>query len=972
MSKESMKNVNQSTLEESNKSSGSSIRLYGGTRKILNSLTMKFTLPLAILVLFIAPVLGFYFSHFMTTSIRKATDEKIAIRNEDIIRNLEASNNLVLEQCQASMRVLKREALALGEPSLGETVTVGDTTAPNLYLGKTPQANNFSVVDKMKELMGGTATLFVKRGNDFVRDTTNITKPDGTRGVGTQLDPNGKAIAQLRQDKPFYGFVDILGKPYITGYEPMHNAKGELIGVWYVGYLLSSLNAVGENIKDSRVLDEGFFALVDDKGKIAYQSQHASSDVVQKIIGSEKEPDGWHVTRTMYPAWGYTLVAAYSENDPVLASAITRVRISVIVGIAVTALLLLLVGYFLARNVSRPLGLAVEAANRLAVGDVSVEVKPPDNPERMDETEKLLMAMHNMMKYLRDMADVSDKIAEGDLSSSVMPRSPKDRFGNAFSRVIFYLKHMAHVSDEIAAGKLNVTVEPRSENDRFGNSFKNMLDNTLSLVQSREERNELQKSMMKLLGEVADVANGDLTVEAEVTADMTGAMADAFNFMIVELRQIIGNVKTATEQVTQAATELQAQSENLASDSETRAAQLVETSTELEDMAKSIQMVSTSANVSVDIAKQSLENAKQGSVAVENTTRGMNRIRGQVQETSKRIKHLGERSQEIGEIVKLIDDIADRTSILALNASIQAAMAGEAGRGFAVVAEEVERLAERSATATKQIEALVKVIQAETNSAVVAMEETTREVVAGSDLAAEAKHALHEIETVSERLAELVESMSHASQKQAHGSQVLAQTMSEVSHATQEVAAGNTHAARSMKSLVALAEELHGSVVTFKLPEQNRTHSNDDVVSQPDAVSHGAVMSQSSVTSHNSVASSEEATSHDDAKSYQGETSHLDAMSHDGVLSLEQDKTMSQQEISMLEHDAANAHDVKMSHLDDVLEMPDFPVQQPDTNDAHLDVTVAHENIAPSQQNTNAPAGEVLSVAGVVTNAQLN
>lgn len=927
MSKESLKNVSQSALEESNESSGLIMRLDGGTRKILNSLTMKFTLPLAMLVLFIAPVIGFYFTHFMTNSIRKATDEKIAIKNEDIIRNLEASNNLVLEECQASMRVLKREALALGEPSLGETVTVGDTTAPNLYLGKTPQANNFSVVDKVKELMGGTATLFVKRGNDFVRDTTNITKPDGSRGVGTQLDPKGKAIVQIRQDKPFYGFVDILGKPYITGYEPMHNAKGELIGVWYVGYLFSSLNTVGESIQKSRVLDEGFFALVDDKGKIAYQSQNASSDVVQKIVSSENEPDGWHVTRTAYPAWGYTLVAAYSENDPVLASALSRVQLTIITGTTITALLLLLVGWFLARAVSRPLGLAVEAANRLAVGDVSVEVKPPDNPEQMDETEKLLMAMHNMTKYLRDMADVSDKIAEGDLSSSVMPRSSKDRFGNAFARVNFYLKHMASVSDEIASGNLNVTIEPRSENDRFGNSFKNMLDNTLTLVQSREERNDLQKSMMKLLGEVADVANGDLTVEAEVTADMTGAVADAFNFMIAELRQIIGNVKTATEQVTLAATDLQAQSENLAADSDSQAAQLVETSSELEEMAKSIQEVSASATASANIAKQSLESAKQGTVAVENTTRGMNRIRGQVQETAKRIKHLGERSQEIGEIVKLIDDIADRTSILALNASIQAAMAGEAGRGFAVVAEEVERLAERSATATKQIEALVKAIQAETNSAVMAMEETTREVVEGSDLAAEAKHALQEIESVSERLAELVESMSHASQKQAHGSQLLAQTMSEVSHATQEVASGNTHAARSMKSLVALAEELHGSVITFKLPEQNAPHSHDE-------------------------ATSDDATSHDTA------------MSDDDVVMLEQDEAMSHQESLTLEHDET------MAQHEDVLEMPDLMAEQDDG--VHQDETTAHKNGTLSHQDTNASPGEVLSVAGVVTNAQLN
>jgi twitching motility protein PilJ len=190
-------------------------------------------------------------------------------------------------------------------------------------------------------------------------------------------------------------------------------------------------------------------------------------------------------------------------------------------------------------------------------------------------------------------------------------------------------------------------------------------------------------------------------------------------------------------------------------------------------MASSIQQVSDNATLSAAVADQSRANAKTGAQAVQNNISGMQRIREQVQETAKRIKRLGERSQEIGEIIQLIDDIADRTSMLALNASIQAAMAGEAGRGFAVVAEEVERLADRSTNSTKQIAALIKSIQSETNDAVTAMEETTREVVAGSSLATEAGQALSEIESVSNRLADLIQTISHAAQQQARGSEAI-------------------------------------------------------------------------------------------------------------------------------------------------------------------------------------------------------
>lgn len=374
---------------------------------------------------------------------------------------------------------------------------------------------------------------------------------------------------------------------------------------------------------------------------------------------------------------------------------------------------------------------------------------------------------------------------------------------------------------EIGMGnyEARATVQSEDEIGQMTGLLNTMVESILTLNKTvEEERDGLQNSLMKLLEEVSEVASGDLTVQAEVTADAAGALADSFNYMILQLREVVTRVQEATLHVSSSASEIQTTAEHLADGSESQASQIVDSSAAIDEMAVSIQQVSDNAVVSANVAEQALQNAKQGAQAVQNTIEGMNRIRDQVQETSKRIKRLGERSQEIGEIVQLIGDIADRTSILALNASIQAARAGEAGRAFVVVAEEVERLADRSSAATKQIASLVNTIQSETNEAVTAMEESTREVVGGSQLADQAGQTLAEIEGVSNRLAELIQSISLASKQQARGSEGLSKAMGEISEVTQQTAAGTKQAAVSINNLAVLADDLRQSVSAFKLP----------------------------------------------------------------------------------------------------------------------------------------------------------
>jgi len=389
-----------------------------------------------------------------------------------------------------------------------------------------------------------------------------------------------------------------------------------------------------------------------------------------------------------------------------------------------------------------------------------------------------------------------------------------------FGPLIAEARALAVACESVAGGNLSARVPASFDTELggIGRAVNTMLENTVPLVHSRKERDQMQAAVMKLLAEVSGVAEGDLTVEAEVTEDVTGAVADSFNLMIGQLRQIIGQVQAASRQISMAVAELRDVTETLASGSDDQAAQAVEASVAIEEMAASIHYVSENASSSAAVAEQARANAEHGTRAVTRTIEGMKAVRDQVQETAKRIKRLGESSQEIGEIVELIGDIGDRTSILALNASIQAAMAGEAGRGFAIVADEVERLADRATEATKRAGMLVKATQGETAEVMTAMEDTTREVINRSNIANEAGVALGEIQGVSNRLAELLQAISDAAQQQARGSEQVAKSMNEMSAVTRNTAAGTKQTAAAINSLGLLVDNLNAIVTRFKLP----------------------------------------------------------------------------------------------------------------------------------------------------------
>lgn len=424
---------------------------------------------------------------------------------------------------------------------------------------------------------------------------------------------------------------------------------------------------------------------------------------------------------------------------------------------------------------------------------------------------------------MKEGVQLAHQIAQGDVSGDFHENDSEENgeLLSSLHQIAVNLKEKSLIAGQIATGDLSAQINLRSEADFFGAAFQNMINELRLIVQTEEERNRLQNSIFKLLGEVKEVAAGDLTVKAQVTSEITGEIAETFNFMTAELRSLISQVKEVTFQVGSSANAINDTTEQLARGSEAQAAQISRTTSAISNMALQIQEVSKNASLSAHVADDSLENARYGTKAVQDNINAMDSIRRQVQETAKRIKKLGERSQEISQIVGLIDDLSDRTSLLALNASLQAA-GSERERGFSVVAEEVERLAERSNHLTQQIAGLAQTIQIETKDVVASMEETIHEVVVGSTLADKAGQALVEIEQVSQRLAGLIQSISAAAQRQAQSSEDISEEMVNISKVTELVNDGSKRAADAVKTLVVLSSELRGSVAPFKLPDDKK------------------------------------------------------------------------------------------------------------------------------------------------------
>lgn len=388
------------------------------------------------------------------------------------------------------------------------------------------------------------------------------------------------------------------------------------------------------------------------------------------------------------------------------------------------------------------------------------------------------------------------------------------------NQVVAPVEKLAEFSERIGAGDYKTKIDVDSTDD-FGliaDNLNRSTDKVARAVGNLEAQEQLQKSVTEFLTIVSQVARGDLTLRGKVTNDALGNVVDSVNFMLDNMCRVLERVRKSAVDVAGNANEILMSTEDMSTGATQQDQEITNTSSAVEELTVSMKQVSNNAEASAEAARRALDAAEQGNRAVRDTLEGMQRIRASVQATAKKIKSLGDRSLEISEIINVINDITEQTNLLALNAAIEAARAGEAGRGFAVVADEVRKLAEHSRTATKDIAALIKAIQAETNEAVVVMEEGTKEVEVGAKLADQAGKALEAISSVVRQSAELVQEISLASKQQVRGTEGVANAMQIISNITRQTSQGARQTARTVEHMVKLSEQLNEALSQFRVP----------------------------------------------------------------------------------------------------------------------------------------------------------
>lgn len=385
-------------------------------------------------------------------------------------------------------------------------------------------------------------------------------------------------------------------------------------------------------------------------------------------------------------------------------------------------------------------------------------------------------------------------------------------------RVLKPLGELAKFSDRLVSGDARARVEIQT-NDEFALIAENLNRSAAKVahaVTNQQAQDSLQRSITDLLNTISQVARGDLSIRGKVTNDALGNVVDSVNFMLDNFTKVLERVRKAAVDVSTSANQILGAADEMSAGATQQDQEITNTSSAVEELTVSMKQVSNNAEASAEAARRALDAAEQGNRAVRDTLEGMQRIRASVQASAKKIKSLGDRSLEISEIINVINDITEQTNLLALNAAIEAARAGEAGRGFAVVADEVRKLAEHSRSATKDIAALIKAIQAETNEAVVVMEEGTREVEVGAGLADQAGKALEAISSVVRQSAELVQEISLASKQQVRGTEGVANAMQIISGITRQTTQGARQTAATVGDMVKLSEQLNEALGQFR------------------------------------------------------------------------------------------------------------------------------------------------------------
>jgi methyl-accepting chemotaxis protein len=646
-----------------------------------SKLITRFMAPTVLIVICVMSAFGWIMARVLEAEVRARANSEVVEQTDRLLESLGTIDQLSSENVRSAMRVLIAQGQQLGAVSVQGTASVAGAAVPELRLGNQSQVGNFDLVDRIKGLTGETATLFVKQGDSFIRVSTNVLKSDGSRAIGTVLDPQGHAFAAIRAGRPFYGVVKILGTPYMAAYEPMKDVSGQVVGIWYVGCPLATVAGLGEHIRQTRILDSGYIALLQADGKVMFKSDQVKEEDIHHRLEANSGA-GWTVISKPFDKWGYTLLAAYPEAD--ISGRIHRIYLLVL-GCTVVMSLLVVVALY------------------------AVLVRLVLTPIR-------------------------------------------------------------------------------------------------GLV-ARMERADLNTSL---------VENRD---------DEIGALAKAFDRLIGTFREALLAVARTSEQLARASENIALAATQSAEGSHAQSDQVTQVATAMQEMSSTVVEVSSNSSIAAANAHKAAETARQGGKVVNEALVNMRSIADTVTATAGKIEELGRNSGQIGKIIAVIEEIADQTNLLALNAAIEAARAGEQGRGFAVVADEVRKLAERTTHATKEIAQVIEKVQKDTGTAVEQMQAGTKQVEAGVATTAKAGHSLEEIITAAQQVGDMISQIATAATQQTSTAEQINANVEQIAKIAQESAAGEQQSAKACQDLSALATDLQQLVGRFQLTEKD-THAD--------------------------------------------------------------------------------------------------------------------------------------------------